>query len=114
LDDFEHPVVLEEVHADLDCSACHTGGQDLTYECANCHTPPENHLPGTCDTCHNPEGWAQSASALVSVAPEIEHELDGREDCLVCHDPAGNVVPAPSNHVDYGNEQCTLCHKVGD
>jgi hypothetical protein len=50
----------------------------------------------------------------VSLAPEIEHELEGREDCLVCHDPAGNVVPASSNHVDYSNEQCTLCHKVGD
>jgi hypothetical protein len=48
------------------------------------------------------------------LAPEIEHGLEGREECLLCHDPAGNVKPAPSSHTDYINEQCTLCHKVED
>jgi cytochrome c551/c552 len=50
----------------------------------------------------------------VTVAPEIPHDIAGREDCLICHDPAGNILPAPSNHVDFAKEQCVLCHKAED
>ncbi len=175
LGDFQHPVALEGAHAALACSSCHTAGEELTYECANCHEPPseshfgtnceechtpagfedatlppelhpvpligahqratcdvchaegqrvpeyicsnchkppENHLPGKCDVCHTPEGFAESAAFIVNVAPSIEHGLDGRDDCLMCHDPGGQIRPAPSNHGDYQNEQCTLCHKM--
>ena len=175
LGDFQHPVALEGAHASLDCSDCHTAGQELTYECAachqppgethfgpncedchtpagfegatlppelhpvplvgahqratcdvchasgqrvpeyicsNCHKPPENHLPGACDNCHTPEGWAESASSLVNPAPKIPHDLQGRDDCLMCHAPSINVKPVPSNHAEYISEQCVLCHKV--
>jgi hypothetical protein len=30
----------------------------------------------------------------------------------MCHDPEGEIQPSPSNHLDYINEQCTLCHKT--
>ena len=175
LGDFEHPTALEGSHADLDCSACHTAGQSLTYECAachqppsephfgpecetchtpagfkgatippelhpvplvgghqyatcdvchaegervpeyicaNCHRPPEDHLEGTCDTCHTPEGWVESVASLVAQFPQIPHTLDGRDDCLLCHDPAGQIKPAPAEHKDRVNGQCGLCHKV--
>ncbi len=175
LGDFQHPVALEGAHASLDCSDCHTAGEDLTYACAdchqppgethfgptcedchtpegfkgatlppelhpvplegahqratcdvchaaglrvpeyvcsNCHRPPENHLSGVCDTCHTPEGWAQSASSIVSEAPEIPHNIDGLDDCLFCHNPSGEIEPAPSDHDEYINEQCRLCHKA--
>ncbi len=171
---FEHPVPLEGAHAALDCEACHTAGQSLTYECANCHQPPsethfgpdcegchkptsfgdatippelhpvplvgahqratcdvchaegqrvpeyvcsnchrppENHLEGTCDTCHTPEGWGESAASFVAQVPQIPHPLDGRDDCLLCHAPDGQIKPAPANHKDFVNQQCTLCHK---
>jgi hypothetical protein len=92
---------------------CHAEGQRVPeYVCSNCHKPPDNHLVGECDACHNPEGWADSVSFLVDLAPEITHELEGRDDCLMCHDPDGQIKPAPSNHVDYANEQCLLCHKA--
>ena len=108
-----HPVVLEGAHATASCEGCHVEGQEMPeFACSNCHEPPENHLPGECDVCHNPEGFAQSTAFLLSLAPEIEHELDGREDCLLCHDPEGQIKPEPSNHVDYASEQCTLCHKT--
>ena len=110
--DFKHPVALEGSHAELACSDCHTAGQELSSECAECHQPPENHLQGTCDTCHDPEGWAESVASLVGQAPEISHELDGRDDCLMCHDPGGQMQTAPSNHTDHANEQCALCHKT--
>jgi hypothetical protein len=175
LADFEHPVPLEDAHTDVACSACHTAGQSLAYQCANCHQPPgeshfgpdceechtptsfedatlppelhpvplvgahqratcdvchaegkrvpeyvcsnchrppDNHLEGTCDTCHTPEGWVESAASLVAEVPQISHTLDGREDCLICHDPAGQIKPAPTNHENFINEQCTLCHKL--
>jgi hypothetical protein len=38
--------------------------------------------------------------------------LEGRDDCLLCHDPAGQIQPAPSNHIDYQSEQCVLCHRA--
>jgi predicted CXXCH cytochrome family protein len=47
----------------------------------------------------------------VSLAPKISHQVAGREDCLLCHDPAGQIRPAPASHTDYINEQCVLCHK---
>ena len=109
----DHPVDLEGAHAELACSNCHTGDQPLTYECAECHEPPsEPHLGPACDSCHSPESWAESAESIVTLAPEIPHELEGREDCLLCHDPEGQVKPAPSSHADYVSEQCALCHET--
>jgi hypothetical protein len=48
----------------------------------------------------------------VEMAPVITHDLAGRDGCLLCHDPEGQVKPAPSNHSVYANEQCSLCHKT--
>jgi hypothetical protein len=107
-----HPVPLIGAHQRATCDVCHAEGQRVPeYVCSNCHRPPENHLEGACDTCHTPEGWAESAASLVAQAPQIPHPLDGRDDCLLCHDPAGQIEPAPANHKDFINEQCTLCHK---
>ena len=50
---------------------------------------------------------------MVSKAPKVTHTLAGRDQCLVCHDPAGQMKPAPTNHKDFSNAQCTLCHKAG-
>jgi hypothetical protein len=108
----DHPIPLVGAHLTASCDGCHVEGQEMPeFVCSNCHEPPADHLPGECDICHNPEGFAQSASFLVDLAPEITHPLEGRDDCFQCHDPAGEIQPAPSNHVDYTNAQCILCHK---
>jgi len=110
-----HPIPLIGAHARATCDVCHAGGQRVPeYVCSNCHKPPENHFPAPCDNCHTPEGWAQSAARITQAAPKIPHEIEGRGDCLVCHDPTGNVKPAPANHKDYTKELCTLCHKGED
>jgi hypothetical protein len=107
-----HPVPLEGAHAQATCDSCHADGRaDLGYVCANCHERPANHVPGGCNVCHTPEGFAESAGFLVELAPRITHPVQGREDCLMCHDPAGNIRPAPRNHVQYQNEQCGVCHR---
>jgi hypothetical protein len=108
-----HPVPLVGAHQRATCDVCHAEGKRVPeYVCSNCHRPPENHLEGTCDTCHTPEGWTESAASLVAQAPQIPHTLDGRDDCLLCHEPTGQVKPAPANHKDFINEQCTVCHKL--
>jgi hypothetical protein len=110
---FEHPVALEGAHAELACSNCHTGNQQLTYECYECHEPPgDSHFGSACQNCHTPQGWSESAEHLGDEAEEIPHDLEGREDCLLCHDPEGQVKPAPASHAGYVNSQCMLCHRT--
>jgi hypothetical protein len=111
-----HPVPLIGAHQRATCDVCHAAGQRVPeYVCSNCHRPPANHLPGACETCHTPEGWAESAAFLTSSASEITHVLGGgMENCMLCHDPAGQLRPAPANHTAYSNEQCLLCHKLED
>ena len=53
-----------------------------------------------------------AATAYGLQIPQVPHPSEGREDCLLCHDPEGQVMPAPSDHADYANEQCTICHKA--
>ena len=109
-----HPIPLIGAHQHATCNVCHADGERAPeYVCTNCHRPPEDHLEGTCETCHTPEGWADSAAILTSAAPQIPHGLDGLEDCLVCHDPDGDMEPVPQGHksAGYVSEQCMLCHK---
>jgi hypothetical protein len=110
-----HPIPLVGAHQRATCDVCHAEGQRVPeYVCSNCHKPPENHFTATCDTCHTPEGWDVSAAKIIALAPAIPHDVEGRDSCLVCHDPAGQVRPAPATHAEYTNEQCRLCHKLED
>jgi len=108
---FPHPIPLVGKHAQVWCFSCHQGVKKPVYLCSNCHQPPADHFTQNCADCHDPTDWVGSASALLA-APAITHPLAGREDCLVCHDPAGNVRPAPATHKDFTVTQCTICHKT--
>jgi len=108
----DHPIPLEGAHQKASCEGCHTAGQESPqYICSLCHEQPEGHLTGECSMCHTPEGWAASIAYVVSLAGPISHDVEGKADCLICHDPQGEIQPAPSNHDSYQNEQCLLCHK---
>lgn len=45
--------------------------------------------------------------------PPVPHPVEGREDCLMCHD-TGAVKPFPEDHQDRDNESCTMCHDIGE
>lgn len=45
----------------------------------------------------------------VSAGP-IPHEVEGRENCLLCHD-RGAAVPFPTDHIGRSNESCQACHQ---
>jgi Ni/Fe-hydrogenase subunit HybB-like protein len=108
----DHPVPLEGHHESAPCAGCHADAEPAPeYACGDCHERPENHLPGDCTLCHTPHGWARSIAFVVDLTPPIPHGLEGQESCLTCHAVNGDVMPAPSNHGDYINEQCVLCHK---
>jgi Ni/Fe-hydrogenase subunit HybB-like protein len=108
----DHPVALEGQHERAPCAGCHVEDQPVVeFLCSNCHERPENHLSGGCSLCHTPQGWVQSASFIVNLTPSISHGQDGHEACLTCHDLAGELKPAPSNHGSYVNAQCVVCHK---
>jgi NapC/NirT cytochrome c family, N-terminal region/Doubled CXXCH motif (Paired_CXXCH_1) len=106
-------------------------------DCQICHIPegvrpaPENHASFTddmCTSCHGatleeqpivitptpvattgPEG---AATPVPSGPPAIPHEVAGREQCLMCHDPVGNVRPAPQDHAGRTVDTCQMCHKL--
>jgi hypothetical protein len=110
-----HPTPLVGAHQTAPCQGCHGEGQQApATSCSDCHERPAEHLGGDCAWCHTPEGWVKSMSVVVSLAPQISHKREGREDCLMCHSVDGEIEPAPSNHGDYSNGPCILCHKSGE
>ena len=42
---------------------------------------------------------------------EVPHPIEGREDCLLCHD-TGKAKPFPEDHADRDNESCSQCHEI--
>jgi hypothetical protein len=50
-------------------------------------------------------------TALGGGVPTIPHDLQGRETCLVCHNPAGGLKPAPPDHLGRTDDMCQMCHK---
>ncbi len=94
-----HPIRLEGKHAEVTCHSCHEGVQDLEYECANCHEPPEQPHYGTeCQDCHTPGGFdlASSSDFDHPIALEGKHQPLG---CASCHDGNKRLDP-----------QCATCH----
>ena len=42
--------------------------------------------------------------------PAIPHTLEGRADCLICHQ-AGGLKPYPADHAGRTSDMCQACHK---
>ena len=56
--------------------------------------------------------WATPASAQVEGLKAISHDVEGREQCLMCH-TAGRMEPvpdAPASHEGRVDAQCLWCH----
>lgn len=105
-----HPFPLHDEHSKPLCYQCHRGKEKPSNRCSGCHSPPKNHFAFACDNCHSPEGWKQSTESLVARAAKISHPLN-MGDCLMCHDPGGEIMPAPDDHRAYNRVQCLICHR---
>lgn len=46
--------------------------------------------------------------------PVTPHEMEGKENCLMCHSGAMEGMAAvPASHEGWGNETCQQCHAEG-
>ena len=105
------------IGATTDCKICHGAEGVRPYPdnhasftvdmCTSCHQPKVQELPVTATPA--PEATATPAQGG---PPPIPHDLAGRDNCLMCHDPQGNVRPAPQNHVGRTVDTCQGCHKA--
>jgi len=108
---FVHPVQIAGQHAQLSCNECHQGVREPSFgDCATCHEPPGDlHFGPTCNQCHNPWGWEDSAAAWLAVVSTIPHRVAVAMDCLSCHTD-GTATSIPADHRDFPGELCVECH----
>lgn len=70
----------------------------------------------TCVTCHSPHSPLTGLSTAAdddspkAGFPWISHALEGRSDCLLCHDTSG-MKPFPEDHNGRGQDTCLNCHR---
>lgn len=121
------PTIPHQLEGMGDCVMCH--GPDAAKpfppshasftleQCGNCHQPAEGVTePGATVTPEatsepTPEA-APTATGGVAAAPGIPHELAGRDNCLMCHDPTTGMKPAPADHAGRTNDTCQACHQA--
>jgi hypothetical protein len=88
-----HPVKLEGVHNELNCSACHTGGPAPDPTCSGCHTLQAGFR----------RGQTPALQGLQGTPPSIMADLD----CDSCHD-----LSKPQTSANVASH-CESCHDKG-
>jgi cytochrome c-type protein NapB len=115
------PPIPHELEGRADCLRCHDPS-------GNVRPAPPDHTgrPATvCQTCHQPASGVipqptaatavpTATAPVLGMAPAIPHDLQGRENCLACHDPDGNVKPASPDHKGRPATVCQSCHQPGE
>jgi hypothetical protein len=102
---------LVEVHAKLECHACHTGvqaKQKLGTECASCHRAASPHgakFAGACDTCHAQKSWREGISFDHDLTRWPLLGLHSVVSCAQCHRTQAFLA---------AGERCVDCHKADD
>jgi hypothetical protein len=124
-----------------DCTLCHGQGKIKPFpanhtafavdSCTACHKPSQQPAAGGAATAAPTATVAAAATTAAAATPTtaaatstpaaaapvvggpkaIPHDLAGRDNCLLCHNPDGGVKPAPKDHAGRTNEQCQACHK---
>ena len=104
-----------------ECNVCHKKADLLEGSAAALRKQVD---PQVCYGCHGPGGPGpqlyQVEPGSAEVTPEsttetsvIPHTLEGRDDCLMCHQEGG-LKPFPSDHARRTNDTCTICHQTAD
>ncbi|MCO6449483.1 MAG: cytochrome c3 family protein [Caldilineales bacterium] len=102
------------------CLVCHGTGLASAPQVPDSHDGFENEI---CTSCHltGEEAAEQSGAAAAGPGPEqIPHPIEGRENCVQCHQPAegGEIIPAAAGapaipHTLEGHDKCLACHQEG-
>lgn len=102
------PAVQHDLAGRDQCLMCHTAGaMEAVPDVPANHADPANE---TCKWCH-----AADAAMQTATPPAIAHELEGRDQCLMCHTP-GRMEPVPDTPADHEGRAegfCQLCHTAG-
>ncbi len=127
-------------HSSVSCENCHGAAQnhaqtgaelvsDVAREiCGVCHAQilarrsdfpqvdiEEHGAQALCITCHDPHNPQVPTGAM---PPIITHSLEGRADCLLCHQVGGAGVGEsggmgmPADHEGRASESCLGCHEL--
>jgi nitrate/TMAO reductase-like tetraheme cytochrome c subunit len=92
------------------CLVCHSADAFKPY--------PADHVgrsTSSCLSCHEQATLTEVSEAPteqpVSAGPApIPHTLEGRDNCLVCHE-LGGLKPFPADHEGRSVDTCTTCHQ---
>lgn len=136
----EDPVIpYPENHAGYEqpfCALCHQPSLAEDQDIEVVPVPPAPHLVEgfgeQCLECHDTDGFvpypdshagwdAESCQFCHSTVefrerdedekrPTIPHTLEGRDDCLQCHN-LDKIRPFPADHEDRSLDDCQICHK---
>ncbi len=101
------PLIPHPLEGRDDCLGCHGTGIAEFPKVPADHAGRTNDL---CQGCHQSAAEATSAPALV--IPAIPHPLEGRDDCLVCHEfGVVGATQIPGDHAGRTNDMCQGCHQ---
>ncbi len=97
-------VVAHELEGRSECLMCHSGSMAEMPAVPESHEGREN---STCLWCH-----AEDAAIQTAEAAAVPHELEGREECGMCHASGMEGMPqSPADHEGRPNDSCAMCHE---
>lgn len=100
-------VNLSTHNADTSCLSCHNPHHPAPGSLGASHVPADSGDADKDDEVDKPDADADKPD---SALPLIQHSLESRENCLMCHGPQG-FKPNPADHEGRTNETCLSCHR---
>lgn len=121
-DDDGPQTIPHPIEVDMDCTRCHGLEKLMAFPeshsefemdaCTNCHEPTSyiGEPPEEEQEVEGEDGDAEEEEETPDGPPSVPHTLEGREECFQCHDPEGNIQPAPEDHIGRSIDGCINCH----
>ncbi len=93
------PAMQHDAAGRENCMMCHQEGGPKPNPAS--HAEFTNNI---CMACH-----AADAAVQTTAPNAITHDLEGRDNCMMCHQ-AGGMKPVPADHEGRDNKFCQACH----